>query len=58
MSMAKNIIEFVVGDLGDKKRWREYKDTRSVRISSLTLVKGTGERWIDLAPVTLGEPSK
>lgn len=23
--MAKNIIDLIVGDLGDKKRWREYK---------------------------------
>ncbi len=37
-----------------RQRWREYKDTRSVRITSLTLVKGTGERWVDLASASLG----
>jgi 2'-5' RNA ligase len=36
-----------------RHRWQEYKDTRSVRIDSLTLVKGTGERWVDLATARL-----
>ena len=40
-----------------RKRWREYEDTRSVRIESLTLVKGTGERWVDLANASLGGES-
>jgi 2'-5' RNA ligase len=40
-----------------RQRWREYKDARSVRITSVTLVKGTGERWVDLAPVPLGGES-
>ena len=40
-----------------RERWREYKEVRSVRITSLTLVKGTGERWVDLAPVSLGAES-
>jgi DNA-binding ferritin-like protein (Dps family) len=25
MTMARNIIELVVGDLSDKRKWREYK---------------------------------
>jgi 2'-5' RNA ligase len=37
-----------------RQRWKTYKDARSVRIESLTLVKGTGERWVDLANVSLG----
>lgn len=36
-----------------RRRWEVYKDARSVRIESLTLVKGTGERWVDLAAVPL-----
>jgi 2'-5' RNA ligase len=38
-----------------RQRWQEYKGPRDVRIDSLTFVKGTGERWIDLAVVPLGE---
>ena len=61
MTIAKmDTVEEVrkVVDVG-RQRWRDYKGPRSVRISSLTLVKGTGERWVDLAPVPLsGEPSK
>ena len=39
--MAKNIVELVIGDLGDKRRWREYK----ARVKALpegyrTAVKG------------------
>ena len=40
-----------------RQRWHDYKDARSVRVSSLTLVKGTGERWVDLAPVPFGGES-
>jgi 2'-5' RNA ligase len=36
-----------------RQRWRKYKDDRIVRIESLTLVKGTGERWVDLASESL-----
>jgi 2'-5' RNA ligase len=38
-----------------RQRWREYTGPREVRIESLTFVKGTGERWLDLAEVRLGE---
>jgi 2'-5' RNA ligase len=42
-----------------RQRWRQYQDSRSVQIKSLTLVKGTGERWVDLASAPLlGEPAK
>lgn len=40
-----------------RRRWREYGDDRVVRITSLTLVKGTGERWVDLATASLGGAS-
>jgi len=36
-------------------RWRAYSGPREVRIERITLVKGTGERWIDLADTSLGE---
>src|SRR5579863_2461722 len=37
-----------------RRRWRDYQQTRTVRVDSLTLVKGSGERWVDLAHVPLG----
>jgi 2'-5' RNA ligase len=40
-----------------RQRWSEYSDTRKVRISKLSFVKGTGERWVDLAAVELGKRS-
>ncbi|MGC2110742.1 MAG: 2'-5' RNA ligase family protein [Candidatus Korobacteraceae bacterium] len=36
-------------------RWQAYTGSREVRIEKITLVKGTGERWIDLAKTPLGE---
>jgi len=39
-----------------RKRWETFKDGRKIRIDSITFVKGNGERWLDLAPVHLGEP--
>jgi len=38
-----------------RQRWSQYSDTRKVRISKLSFVKGTGERWVDLATVRLGK---
>jgi len=38
-----------------RQRWSEYSDTRKVRINKLSFVKGTGERWVDLATVLLGK---
>jgi 2'-5' RNA ligase len=38
-----------------RQRWREYTGSREARIDSLTFVKGTGERWIDLAEVPLAK---
>jgi 2'-5' RNA ligase len=41
-----------------RQRWKAYADTRTVRIDSLTFVKGNGERWVDLAKVKLvGAPA-
>jgi 2'-5' RNA ligase len=37
-----------------RQRWQEYSDTRKIRISKLSFVKGTGERWVDLATMQLG----
>jgi 2'-5' RNA ligase len=36
-----------------RERWRAYTDAREVRIDSLTFVKGSGERWVDLAKMPL-----
>ena len=38
-----------------RRRWNEYSDTRKVRISKLSFVKGNGERWVDLAAMPLGK---
>ncbi len=37
-----------------RQRWSSYTGSREVQIDSLTLVKGTGERWLDLAQTPLG----
>jgi 2'-5' RNA ligase len=38
-----------------RKRWSEYRETRSVRVESLTFVRQEGpHQWRDLAPVPLG----
>src|SRR5580704_11949279 len=36
-----------------RQRWSGYTGSRTVRIASLTFVKGNGERWVDLATVSL-----
>ena len=36
-----------------RQRWSAYTGPRTVRIGSLTFVKGNGERWVDLATVPL-----
>jgi 2'-5' RNA ligase len=38
-----------------RRRWSEYSDTRKVRITKLSFVKGAGERWVDVAVVPLGK---
>jgi 2'-5' RNA ligase len=38
-----------------RQRWSEYSGSRKVRISKLSFVKGTGERWVDVAAVPLGK---
>ena len=37
-----------------RPRWDNCEDSRKVPIASVTFVKGTGERWIDLANIPLG----
>ena len=39
-----------------RPRWKAYTDSKRVRIDHLVLVKGTGERWIDLATSKFGKP--
>jgi 2'-5' RNA ligase len=36
-----------------RQRWKDYGDTRTLRIKTLTFVKGNGKRWVDLATVPL-----
>lgn len=36
-----------------RERWKAYTSPRTVRIDALTLVKGTGERWVDVASLPL-----
>lgn len=36
------------------QRWQAYDGPRTVRIESLTFVKGIGERWMDVADTPLG----
>ena len=37
-----------------RQRWQRYEGPRTVRIESLTFVKGMGERWLDVAETPLG----
>jgi len=37
-----------------RDRWESYAGPRTVRIAGMTLVKGTGERWVDVAKTPLG----
>ena len=41
-----------------RPRWDCCEDSRRVRIDNITFVKGSGERWIDLAKIPLGPPKK
>jgi 2'-5' RNA ligase len=41
-----------------RQRWSEYADTRKVRITKLSFVKGNAERWVDLAAMPLGSQDK
>ncbi|MBV8458698.1 MAG: 2'-5' RNA ligase family protein [Acetobacteraceae bacterium] len=38
-----------------RHRWENFKDGRKIRIDSITFVKGSGDRWVDVAPLPLGE---
>ena len=44
---AQKVIEVA------RQRWEVYPGPRTVRIESLTLVKGTGERWVDVSKTQL-----
>jgi 2'-5' RNA ligase len=39
-----------------RHRWDSFREGRKIQIDSVTFVKGSGERWVDLAPVPLGKP--
>jgi len=38
-----------------RRRWEAFTDRRKVLIDSITFVKGGGDRWLDVAPLPLGE---
>ena len=38
-----------------RRRWENFKEGRKIRVDSITFVKGNGDRWIDVAPLPLGE---
>jgi 2'-5' RNA ligase len=40
-----------------RERWKSYAGSRTANIVSLTLVKGTGERWVDVATFQLQDGS-
>ncbi|HTV65758.1 MAG TPA: 2'-5' RNA ligase family protein [Bryocella sp.] len=40
-----------------RRRWLSYSGPRTVSINSLALVKGSGERWVDIAKVPLADGS-
>ena len=37
-----------------RRRWQAYTGPRAISIESLTLVKGSGERWVDIRKMRLG----
>jgi 2'-5' RNA ligase len=37
-----------------RERWKAYTESRDVKIDSITFVKGSGERWVNLAKTKLG----
>ena len=41
-----------------RERWQAYSGPRNASIDALTLVKGSGERWVDVATVRLGDATK
>jgi 2'-5' RNA ligase len=41
-----------------RPRWDTCKDSRRTPIDAITFVKGSGERWIDLATIALGPAAK
>ena len=49
MEEARKTVEIA------RQRWEKFKGRRKILIDSVTFVKGSGDRWLDLAPVPLGE---
>jgi 2'-5' RNA ligase len=49
LEQARKVLEIA------RQRWEAYTGPRTVSIDSLAFVKGTGERWVDVANVRLGE---
>jgi len=49
MEEARKVVEIA------RQRWEKFKDGRKILINSVTFVKGSGDRWVDVAPVPLGE---
>ncbi len=45
---ARKVLEIT------RQRWQTYDGSRTVRIESLTFVKGVGDRWMDVATTPLG----
>ncbi|HZP23861.1 MAG TPA: 2'-5' RNA ligase family protein [Terriglobales bacterium] len=42
-----------------RQRWQSYSGPRTVRIEALTFVKGSGERWVNIAKMPLASvPAK
>jgi 2'-5' RNA ligase len=41
-----------------RPRWDACDDSRKIRVDSITFVKGSGERWMDLATIPLGRPPR
>ena len=41
-----------------RQRWKAYSGPRTVRIESITFVKGIGERWLNLAETPFGVAAK
>ena len=39
-----------------RERWQSYTGPRTISIDSLTFVKGTGERWVNIAKARLALP--
>lgn len=48
-SEAQKIVQLA------RRRWESFEGRRKILIDSITFVKGNGDRWVDVAPVSLGD---